>query len=463
MLNHMIKAIHRCCVASLLLTSWASGQLPPIPKTGQSSGPDQPKLLVAQRFFDLGTIVEGDKTTITWLLENRGKAPLVIDSTRSTCGCTVVSLTDAEKTIAPGATFELRASFDSTGRHDIQNKSVKVFSNDPLEPELSLSFTVKVEFLYRVDPTGLVNLRAIRRGARAERTIDLIPASQDKPVMLLAIEGTETVPIHFTHEPLETPTGPGVRIRMTVGDALALGRLSSKITLQLDIGGIRRERVVRLRADIIGDLTWHPKVLDSTRHPSMRGKRFAPIIVKSTNKSPFQILSASVEPANLFDVAIEPGPPKSKPHKYSVIITLRDDAPAGPYGATIVVETTSLDQPVIRIPTFGIVASTIEIDPAVIVLRADGTDMGRRRRLTVRVPPRVTLDITGISSSLSGVTGVIDREAGARYHHLRFLDVSLDGTLPKGEHRGVLTLTTNIDGARRIDIPIRVEVPGENG
>ncbi len=463
MLNHMITATYRCLMASLVLTTWAMGQLPPVPKTAPSGGPDEPNLLVAQRFYDLGTMIEGDKTNVSWLLENRGQAPLVIESTKSTCGCTVVSLTDDQKMIAPGATFELQASFDSTGRHDVQNKSVKVYSNDPREPTLELSFTVKVESLYRIDPRGIVNLRAIRRGALAERTIDLIPTSPDKPIKLLAIDCAKTAQILFKQEPLETPTGPGVRIRMTVGNDLALGKLSTNVTLRVDVGGIQRERLVRLRADIIGDLTWHPKVLDSTRHSSIRGKRFAPIIVKSTNKSRFDILSASVEPPNLFDVSFEPGPPRLKPHKYSVVITLRDDAPAGPYGATIIVETSSLDQPTIRIPTFGIVAPTIEVEPSIIVLRADGTDVGRRRRLTVRVPPQVTLDITGVSSSLSAVTATIDREANARYHHLCFLNISLDGTLPKGEHRGVLTLTTNIDGARKIEVPIRIDVPDGTG
>src|SRR3972149_2741208 len=142
-----------------------AGQLPPTPSgTGNEAAP-RPQLYVAQRSQDIGTILDGDKATVTWLLENRGNAALVIDRTVPSCGCTVVQLAEDERVIAPGGSLALKAVFDSTNRREAQVKTISVHSNDPAEPELRLDFKAKVELLFELEPAGMLNLRTIRRGA----------------------------------------------------------------------------------------------------------------------------------------------------------------------------------------------------------------------------------------------------------------------------------------------------------
>ncbi|MCH8961800.1 MAG: hypothetical protein IH820_10895 [Bacteroidetes bacterium] len=63
--------------------------------------------------------------------------------------------------------------------------------------------------------------------------------------------------------------------------------------------------MVPIRAVIVGDLIWHPKVLDGTRQPSPRGRRLAAVTVRSTGSAPLDVLDAQAGP--LFDVVIEPG------------------------------------------------------------------------------------------------------------------------------------------------------------
>ena len=123
----------------------SAGQLPPTPTGAGSQTGSRPQLFVAQRSQDLGTIIEGDKATVTWILENRGGADLVIERTVPSCGCTVVQLAEDDKVIRPGGSLPLKAEFDSTNRRDVQTKAVTVFSNDPSEPELKLEFKAKVE------------------------------------------------------------------------------------------------------------------------------------------------------------------------------------------------------------------------------------------------------------------------------------------------------------------------------
>ena len=80
-------------VQILWLLPFVVGQLPPVPTAGDR-GKAAPELVVTQRKIELGTVLEGDKVKLSWLLENRGTADLVIEKVKPACGCTAVDLSD---------------------------------------------------------------------------------------------------------------------------------------------------------------------------------------------------------------------------------------------------------------------------------------------------------------------------------------------------------------------------------
>ena len=90
--------------AAMTMPPPTTAQLPPRPADVDRDADPQPQLYVAQRSLDLGEVLEGDKVTITWQLENRGSADLVIDRTAASCGCTVVQLAD-DSTMSFGNPF----------------------------------------------------------------------------------------------------------------------------------------------------------------------------------------------------------------------------------------------------------------------------------------------------------------------------------------------------------------------
>ena len=53
----------------------------------------------------------------------------------------------------------------------------------------------------------------------------------------------------------------------------------------------------------------------------------------------------------------------------------------------------------------------------------------------------------------------INQEKSSRYRHLRYLDVRLASSLPKGTHETVLTVVTGVTGAERLEIPVTILVP----
>lgn len=76
---------------------------------------------------DFGTINEGDVVEHTFAFTNTGDAPLIIQSAKGSCGCTVP--TWPKEPIPVGGTGEIVAKFNSKGKPNIQNKTVTITAN----------------------------------------------------------------------------------------------------------------------------------------------------------------------------------------------------------------------------------------------------------------------------------------------------------------------------------------------
>ena len=86
--------------------------------------------------YDFGTLEQGIKKSCDFQLTNKGKTPLHIRTTKTSCGCTIIKLTD--KVVLPGQTLPIQIIFDSTGKMGFQNKTVTIITNDPKNPETTL-------------------------------------------------------------------------------------------------------------------------------------------------------------------------------------------------------------------------------------------------------------------------------------------------------------------------------------
>ena len=119
------------------------------PAPSISAATDQPKLEIENAAHDFGTLAEGDKVSHTFKLTNRGGTPLVIQKTRTTCGCTVAKL--ATKQLESGASTDLEVKFDTRGRRNRQKKTITILSNDPDSPH-TLTVSANVEALLTFEP-----------------------------------------------------------------------------------------------------------------------------------------------------------------------------------------------------------------------------------------------------------------------------------------------------------------------
>ncbi len=92
---------------------------------------------------DYGKITEGQKLEVLYRFKNTGTKPLIIESVRPSCGCTVAD--PPKEPVAPGAEGEIKGSFDSNGKSGQQHKTIFVMANTKGIQNHELAFTVEIE------------------------------------------------------------------------------------------------------------------------------------------------------------------------------------------------------------------------------------------------------------------------------------------------------------------------------
>ena len=95
--------------------------------TEKPEGP-LPELAFEETEHDFGTITEGDVVTKKFTFTNTGEAPLIISNAAASCGCTIPTY-PKDKPIAPGETGEIEVQYNSRGKKNQDNKTVRITAN----------------------------------------------------------------------------------------------------------------------------------------------------------------------------------------------------------------------------------------------------------------------------------------------------------------------------------------------
>jgi hypothetical protein len=443
----------------LVFPAAVTAQVPPVPGTGPALE-GHPKLFAAKRTIDLGEMMQGDKASITWVLENQGNADLIINRVRSSCGCTVVKIKEEDYTIPPGGSLNLKAEFDSKGRRGEQSKSVTVFTNDPAEPELKLSFTARIKQLYDMKPgSGVLFLGTVQRGTQARKTVDVISVRGMPKAEIVDLQVDSGSPISLRHEAFvdERRSAEGQRVFIDVSPEAAVGSLRETIQMKMKVGDIERTETITVRGNVTGELSVRPLVVDAIDRDLRRGQGLEPVRIHSLSKLPFSILE--IDAGDRFDVAVEPGLDGPPSDSYEIKLSVAPDAPGGPFATVLAIRTDSLDQPCVEVPVYGNILPLIKVMPPLLLFREDGTPKGVRRSVKLQASPQQRLDVLNVSCALPEISADIDMERSKWYEHLLYLDVRYEGGLAKGTHQTVLNVTTNVPGAETVEVPVTIVVP----
>ena len=104
---------------------------------GKLATSDSTSVQIIDSLYNFGKAVDGEKIAYNFKFKNTGTKPLVIISTRASCGCTVPE--KPEQPISPGETGFIKVVFNSKGKVGINEKAITVISNaTPAFPTLIL-------------------------------------------------------------------------------------------------------------------------------------------------------------------------------------------------------------------------------------------------------------------------------------------------------------------------------------
>jgi len=76
---------------------------------------------------EFGTITQGEVVSTSFHFKNVGKEDLIISSAQGSCGCTVPEW--PKEPIKPGEEGVVDVTFDSNGKHGMQNKTITLVAN----------------------------------------------------------------------------------------------------------------------------------------------------------------------------------------------------------------------------------------------------------------------------------------------------------------------------------------------
>jgi hypothetical protein len=114
----------------------------------------RPHLVFDKKTVQMDTLTQGETREIAFTFINKGKSDLLIDHTRSSCGCTIAFST--KKRVAPDSGGAISVKFNSLQFRGAKTKSVYVYSNDPDRPVDTLTFHVFVRSEIDCEPRNIV-------------------------------------------------------------------------------------------------------------------------------------------------------------------------------------------------------------------------------------------------------------------------------------------------------------------
>jgi hypothetical protein len=144
---------------------------------------DAPTITFDKPHHDFGKLTGDRKVTHKFKVTNTGKAVLSITNLNASCGCTSTLL--GKWSMAPGESSEIEATFDPKGQRGVVRKSVTVTSNDPKNPNFTLTFEAEVVQDVTAKPGGLF-FPAVTRNAVAKSVLRL-ESGNGQPVKVLDV------------------------------------------------------------------------------------------------------------------------------------------------------------------------------------------------------------------------------------------------------------------------------------
>ena len=304
-------------------------------------------MVVPEPIFDLGESAPGVKLEHDFEIRNIGTAALVVSDVIAGCACTT---TEFDREIKPGASSRIHAVLDTTSLVGALAKQIVLYTNDPDVPKSLLTLRVVVKSHLVMRPASL-RLDAVRHDPPV--TVGATLWSVDRPDLAVVSVDSSEPAIAWSFRPARgaelAADGQGKqwRVEATLDPAAPLGsiavvahvhtndRADGVLTLPV-IGAQRLPLVLTPPNAALGEVRAGPSYRRVFRLQNLGA---APIDVERVT-SDLPALSAEVSKL-----------PDGK--SFEVAIRLDGALPKGDFAGTLVIHTTSREQPQLDVAVSG--------------------------------------------------------------------------------------------------------------
>ena len=114
-----------------------------VDKNAAAKNGKNPKLTLNKTSSDFGNVEEGKVVDVKISFKNDGKGVLVISDVKTSCGCTAALL--SSKSLQPGESGNIRIELDTANREGKLTRTVTLYSNDPQQPNQTITLFVNIE------------------------------------------------------------------------------------------------------------------------------------------------------------------------------------------------------------------------------------------------------------------------------------------------------------------------------
>ncbi len=214
--------------------------------------PETAKLTIEKAVHDFGRVDEGATVEAPFVIRNDGGAPLELQRIVPACGCTTVASEAGKNSLKPGESLTLNVKFDTAGFSGQKTKTVRVYTNDPLNPSGVITLRGEITGEFTVQPPRAF-FGDVRSGT--ERSIDVLVKSRNSATKLGEVASRSEY-----LEVSKEASADGIRIQVRLKPTAPVGILRSTVTVQTSSAN---EPVLAFPvfAKVQGDLQFSPTYL----------------------------------------------------------------------------------------------------------------------------------------------------------------------------------------------------------
>lgn len=198
------------------------------------------RIVFEQTVFDFGSIAKGSNVTHNYWFTNTGTDTLIILKIKPTCGCTSTRLSDIR--IAPGERSSIDIVFYSGKYNGKITKSIKLETNDLINPYLELRFKAIINNpsqLLEFSPLQ-IDFETVPYGTEKQVAVSLTNMDNEKAKIIIPIKPSDSF-IKTSLKKNKLKPGDTTELKLTILKNLEPGKFLTSISIEIE--GKPRSRI----------------------------------------------------------------------------------------------------------------------------------------------------------------------------------------------------------------------------